>query len=270
VSKALSLLTTLAGSPNGTLGVSELALASGLPKSTAHRLLQELQAHDLVDRDGSRYCVGNGLMMLYAAVRRSSHGQLRDLAQPALSWLFERTQYTVHLGVLYRTRVLYVEKITGRDGTRIPSRVGDTMPLTCTSLGKALLALSPQQLVRATLNGPLPRRTPYSILNRQVLLNQLAQTRSTGLAYDREESRLGISCVASPVMVGTRAVAAVSIAGLTTTFDPRHGRELLAAAAQIAKAVAAHAADTRLGQSIREAIGQRNASPGDLQVTRAG
>jgi DNA-binding IclR family transcriptional regulator len=246
VSKALSLLITLAGSPHGVLGVSELALASGLPKSTAHRLLRELQAHNLVDRHGTRYRVGNGLMSLNAAVRRSSHGQLRDAAQNVLAWLYDRTHLTVHLAVLDHAQVLYIEKLTGRDGMRIPSRVGDTMPLTCTALGKALLAFSTPALITATLSAPLPRRTRYSILNRKILIDQLTNARTTHLTYDREESALGIACISTPILTSGHATAAISLAGppayLTT---PTITRDLHTAAQHIASAVAGFAAYAR-------------------------
>jgi DNA-binding IclR family transcriptional regulator len=178
-------------------------------------------------------------MTLNAAVRRSAHGQLRDIAQSALAWLFDRTHLTVHLGVLDQAEVLYLEKLTGRDGVRIPSRVGDTMPLTCTALGKALLAFSGPSLIGASLTATLPRRTPYSIQNRKVLVDQLAQARAEQLTYDREESRVGVVCIGTPVLVDGRAVAAVSVAGPPAMLaSPQVSRDLVTTAANISRMVA--------------------------------
>jgi DNA-binding IclR family transcriptional regulator len=117
------------------------------------------------------------------------------------------------------------------------------MPLTCTSLGKALLAFSSGEVVAVALRSALPRPTAYSIQSRQVFQSQLAQTRVNHLAYDREESQLGVLQVACPILVGSRAVAAVSVAGSAVTFDPRRvSRDLMSAAARIAADLADDAA----------------------------
>ncbi len=74
-----------------------------------------------------------------------------DLVAPYLADLFEATGETVHLAVLDELEVLYVQKLARRRSPSVGSRVGGRMPLHCTGVGKALLAV---QLRRTDRRGP--------------------------------------------------------------------------------------------------------------------
>ena len=77
---------------------------------------------------------------------------------------------------------------------------------------------------------PLVARTPYTITNHQVLAEELARIRTTGLSYDREENSIGIVCVAAPILIDDRAIGAVSI----TCSPPRTDVERYAPAVKAA------------------------------------
>lgn len=240
VSKALTLLELLAEWKGGSATLSELARAAGLPKSSTHRLLRELELHDLVDRVGLKYRVGGRFFEMSLSARWSQHGHMRDVAAPILEQLYERTRLTVHLAVLQGRDVLYLEKITAPHGSGIPSRVGGRMPATCTALGKALLAYSPPAVVRAALVGEVARPTKWSPREPTLLLEQLRLAASTGAAHEHDEAKVGLSCVAAPVLIGTRPLAAISLSGYRWTNDPKAYVPLLrGAAADIAKRLSA-------------------------------
>ena len=87
------------------------------------------------------------------------------------------------------------------------------MPVHCTGVGKALLAFSDDGgrglLASST---PLARFTPQTITDPDRLLRELHDVRRTGLAYDREEARAGLICVAAPIVTaGGTAEAALSV-----------------------------------------------------------
>lgn len=218
VSKALSLLEAMSRIGERTVGISELAEAAALPKSTTHRLLKTLEARGFVERAGCKYLMGSRFIELGEAVWRLEYDELRDCSITTMEWLFERTGATVHLGVLVGRQVLYVEKITGRGGCVIPSRVGGRMPATCTALGKAMLALSRETAVEAALCPPLPRRTAHSLSTSQGVVRELARIRADGVAYDREEARPGVFCSAAPISTLDRPIAGISIAGPSARF----------------------------------------------------
>jgi DNA-binding IclR family transcriptional regulator len=212
IAKATRLLQSLARCEAGEAGVTELALAAGLAKSTTHRVLAELVAEELVAHSGARYRMGAGWYALQMTRNSSDWGSLIDCARTPLEEVFEATGASVHLAVLESSQVLYLEKLTARGGTRVPTRVGTYMPATCTALGKALLAYGDVSAVRKVLSKDMPRRSARSTVVPRLLLDQLADIRRSGFANDFEEAQAGLFCVAAPVVHRGRSVAAVSLA----------------------------------------------------------
>jgi DNA-binding IclR family transcriptional regulator len=215
IAKAARLLRALALAQGGEAGVTELALASGgMPKSTVHRVLAELSQEGMVAHCGSRYRLGTGWHALQLTNNASEWSDLLYAARYPLEEAFEATGASVHLAVLESSEVLYLEKLTGRGGTRVPTRVGARMPATCTALGKALLAHSDTAVIRSVLSQKLPRQSVRSIVLPRLLLDQLVEIRTQGVAYDYEEAQSGMFCVAAPVLRAGRSVAAVSLTRL--------------------------------------------------------
>jgi DNA-binding IclR family transcriptional regulator len=83
-----------------------------------------------------------------------------------------------------------------------------------------MLAFSPPPMIEAALRVPPTLRTKYSIVVPEVFYNELAEVRRAGLAFDREEVRLGLTCVGAPIMRKGIAVGAISISGPSGRFDP--------------------------------------------------
>jgi DNA-binding IclR family transcriptional regulator len=240
VEKAFLIVETLAATEDGTLGVSTIAQRAGIPKSTAHRLLKILEAQQLVDRNDLKYRLGTRFFTLCYAARWSVFGELRELAVPILEDLFDRVRETAHLAVLEGGDVLYLEKICAAGGSRVPSRVGARMPATCTALGKALLAFSAAEDHTEERRRPLDRITQYSITDPRRFLAELDRARKETVAYDFEESRLGLHCVAAPIRrADGTAMAAISVAGPSFRFKVETATVHVRRAAQAIEHVAA-------------------------------
>jgi DNA-binding IclR family transcriptional regulator len=219
VTKALQLLDAFRDA-RGALGVSEVARLAGVPKSTAFRLLSYLEKAGFVERAGKEYLLGGRLFELGNSVPMCRRGGLRDTALPHLSELFVATGKVVQLGVLEGSDVVYLEKITGRDTVDVPTAVGMRMPASCTALGKAMLAFSDRETIGHVLHHGLVRRTRYSHADPARFLNELRRVHDERIAFDREEVQVGLVCAAAPVLQGGRAVAAVSVSGRATHFNP--------------------------------------------------
>lgn len=233
LSKALAAIETLASSNYGVMGVSELARTIGVPKSTAHRLLKNLEYYSLIERSGTKYLLGSRFVELGYRAKWSHYGQLREAAQPRMNALFEQTQETVNLAVLDQGEVLYLEKITGRGGTLVPSRIGARLPATCTAIGKALLAFAPQSELMDVMSAPLVRRTRRTITSRTVFINQIMRVRQERLAYETEESQDGVVCIAAPLVAESgRLFGAVSVSGPTHRFKANLAERAITLAAQ--------------------------------------
>ncbi|WP_133905237.1 IclR family transcriptional regulator [Actinophytocola oryzae] len=216
--RAMSLLTAFRPE-EVELSLAELARRTGLAKTTAHRLLRELTAWDLVERTPGGVRLGMRLFELGSLVPRQRG--LREAAAPFLADLFEATHETVHLAILDGVEVVYVQKLDSRRGPKLPSRVGGRLPAHCTGVGKALLAFAPQARVDAVLATGLRRRAPRTVVAPGLLRQELAEIHDRGVAMEHEESTVGITCVAAPVLdTDGFALAAVSITGWVNRLEP--------------------------------------------------
>ena len=215
--------------PGGTaLSLAEVATRSALPRSTTHRLLVELVNVGWLTRSGTKFELGMALFEL--GERVGLKHRLRAAALPFMQDLFSVTEQTVHLAVRDVHDAVYVEKIHGHFSFPLPSQIGGRLPLTCTAVGKALLAPEEKSVQQEILSRPLRRITPHSITDPKVLSLELDSIRRTGVALEREEAALGGCCLASPVIVNKKPIAALSVSVPKAQFKP----ELLAPAVRTA------------------------------------
>jgi IclR family acetate operon transcriptional repressor len=229
LARTLSLLEAYR-STDASLTLAELSRRTGLPKPTIHRMAADMCRERMLERlDDGSYRLG--LRLFEIGERVQSHRTLSEAALPIMEDLREATRQRIHLAVLEGVDVVYVE-ILGTLQLPMRSRTGGRFPAHATGVGKALLAYSPAAVVKARVDAGLQRLTPRTITTPGALQRELQDTRSRGFALDREESHVGISCVAAPVFGSDRKVrAALSITGRTTSIDPaRLGPAILTAA----------------------------------------
>jgi DNA-binding IclR family transcriptional regulator len=213
------------------LTLATLASRTGIAKPSAHRIAGDLVALRLLEKDERGYRLGGRLFEL--GMRASVERGLLEVATPFLEDVRERTQETVHLGVLEGAEVVYVAKLGSHRQATTPSRVGGRMPAHCTALGKAMLAHAGRETRESVLGGPLERRTPRTVVAPGLLRQQLDQVTREGVSFEFEEAVVGVVCVAAPVLdVDDRPVAALSATGPITRFDPRRHAAAVRAAAQ--------------------------------------
>ena len=219
VTKALQLLDAFRHA-GPTLGVSEIARLAGVPKSTAFRLLAYLEQSGFVEREGREYCLGRHLFELGNSVPLCRPRGLRDVAAPHLSQLFVKTNKR---GPPRRAR-RHRHRLR-REDLRPRHRAGpddggqpDAGGLLLAGQGHARLQRPRHHPPRAG-GGALPSY-PYSIAEPARFLQELRRVHRDAVAFDREEVQLGLVCTASPILVDGRAVAAVSVAGQATRFNP--------------------------------------------------
>ncbi|MEN3269851.1 MAG: hypothetical protein V7646_6745 [Pseudonocardia sp.] len=213
LARGLSLLE-LFSVEDSQLSVSEMARRSGIPKSTTHRLVADLLAWGALERTPGGVRLGVRMFELGHLV--PTQRSLRELAVPFAHNLNEVTGLTSNLAMRDGHDIVYVEKVSSRTLQVPHSRAGGRLPLHCTALGKAILAYSDPAFIESVLAGALRPRSPRSITDPQLLRRELAHVRETKVAYDVEESQLGLFCVAAPVFARRNTlVGAVSVTGAT-------------------------------------------------------
>jgi IclR family transcriptional regulator, acetate operon repressor len=217
VDRAAELLSLVVGSA-GAPQFSELVAGTGLPKSTASRLLQALERHHLLYRDDQGGYSPGALFVGYTA-RHDPVDQLTRLAGPGLQDLNARTGETVNLAVAHGTAVVQVTQIDATFVLGVTNWVGVEVPAHCSALGKVCYAYG-----GLAVPGRLARRTARTITSPAELRRQLDEVVRRGYATTHGELEVGLDGVAAPVLgPGGELVAAVGISGPTERIAPQLG-----------------------------------------------
>lgn len=217
VDRAIDILECIAAQ-NGALTVDQIVAATGLPKTTAFRVLATLTARRVIERDEQTQTYRLGALALVIGARAMGDLDLRRAARPHLEQLVADTGETVHLSILSDDKALCIDKLDASRSMRMASFIGFLDPLHCSGVGKALLAFQDEPVRRQLLAGMrFEPHTPHTITDRAGLAGQIEEIRARGYAIDDEEIEVGLRCVAAPIRDHSgQVVAAVSISGPTS------------------------------------------------------
>jgi len=191
------------------LSLSDLNKRTHLPKSTLHRLVDQLCQVGWLERDHGGYRVG--MRMFELGTLAVDGNRLHEAAFPHLQALAAKTGLAAQLAILDRAEVVYLERIVVGP-IRLPTRRGGRKPAYCTALGKALAAYD-DDAMHAVIAAPMPRMTPKTITEPVALWTELKRVRDDGVAFDRGEAYAELVCVAAPIRSSGTAIGAVSVTG---------------------------------------------------------
>ncbi len=227
VSKALSLLDAFTRE-KPVLTLSELAKGTGTHKSSVFRLLATLENHGFVERQPVERGYRLGWKLLELAGRMVGRNELRELAAPFLEELAEKSGEIVHLSVLDRGEIVYLDKRGRSQPLTVSTMIGGRSPAHASAMGKALLAgLPADQAQRMLKERRLIRFTPTTIIDHRRLARELKAIRRQGYALDNEETFPGIRCVAAPLIDGDGQVrAAISVTAPSQRMGERRQAEM--------------------------------------------
>jgi len=213
LSKVFAIIETIVAKQAKGLTYSEIVTISGLPKSSAHRILKDLTALGYLNFNPETKRYYGSLRLAAIGAEVMSHFQLRDHVRPYLLELHAKTDHTVNVGILDGAMGVFIEKIESRDfGIKLFSEIGKTFPLYCTGLGKTLLAFSSRDNVTKLLKTPLKAITDKTITEPGEFKRELETIKERGYAIDKEEITRGIMCTAAPVFgYSNELICAVSV-----------------------------------------------------------
>jgi DNA-binding IclR family transcriptional regulator len=210
--KAITIITSLSTALQ-PMSLAELSRRTGLPKTTAHRLLGVLCRKGFARRIGIDYAIGDQLATLAAPGPRTIPGT-RRIVLPYMVRLYELTRQTVNLAVSRGLEVAYIERVYGHGRVSSPSDDVDRAPLHCTATGKVLLAFNPELNATFREAGAMRKMTRRTLAGPAALDRELHMVRRTGIAYSREEFAEGVACTAAPIFgPDGRICMAVGVAG---------------------------------------------------------
>lgn len=227
------VLEILANSPR-PMSLTELQRELDWPKSSLYMLLQTLVARGWLQMEPRTGAYGIGVRALLAGTAYLDHDAVVQAASPVMTRLRQEINETVHLARLDGSDVVYLASRESQHHLRVISRVGRRLPAHATSLGKALLAARTPYEVDTLLPSRLLPMTAKTVTDRDGLHVQLAQFRTAGYAFEREENTPGLCCFAFALPYRRPAFESISCSVPIARLDEAHERHVVQALQQAA------------------------------------
>lgn len=170
---------------------------TGLPKPTVHRMLQQLEAAGLLQREGDGRQYGTGARLRRLAENLLLHDTWHGARHRILRHLVEEIGESCNLTALSGSEVVYLDRVETPAPLRFYLQPGSRVPAHCSASGKMFLSqMAPAQRRRLLGHAPLERCTPRTITDPDALEEELRRVRRDGYALDDEEFLPGLVCVA--------------------------------------------------------------------------
>lgn len=205
--------------------LAEVSNASGLNKTTTHRLLRALQSESLVDRNAATgaYSLGTGLMAL--GVQALASSDLRRRVRPVLKVLARESGETASLEVPVENNMLVLDEVAGSHMLAPSGNIGSRWPIHATSTGKAWIAFEESGMDR--IGDKLQPFTKKTLTSKEFIRPQLTDIRRRGYAVTVDELEDGFTAVATVIRGALGDVqGALSIGGPTQRLSAARRAEL--------------------------------------------
>lgn len=226
-------------------GVTAVARAAGVPKSSAQRCLHALReagwlapAHS----DRARWALTG--KALTVGLRASADVGLREAARPTMQWLRDETDETIHLssygGQSQRAEesLVIVDRLDSTQPVRTWVRLGTRVSLHASCSGRAVLSQLPDDEATAMLDFPLERFSEQTVASLDGLLADLADVRARGYATVQNGWRQGVGAVGAALLdTRDRPVGALAISLPAQRYDEQRSRDLGPLAATAAREI---------------------------------
>ncbi|MFR9805030.1 IclR family transcriptional regulator [Pseudonocardia sp. RS010] len=231
-SRTFDVLELLVSRPDG-MTVTEISKRLDLPMSSSHNLLKRMVAAEVAAvREDLRYTLGPRAVRL--GIRIVDGLEVRAISRRHLVELARTTGDDVYLAVPLGRRVSYVDRFPGSRPVTVDIRLGQSLFLHATSVGK-LFAAHDRQLRRKLFAEERPRLTSHTLVTDEELTAELDRIVDQDYAVSREEAIVGVVGVAVPIRDDHGAVvAAIHISALSNQMNAGTERELVDAAATAA------------------------------------
>lgn len=232
--RQLAVIERVAQSPAG-VPFTEIQQSLGLPKATAHRLVQTLCAVGLLVATGGAariYRLGGRLIKLLGLA--VSPDRLVPLARPVLTNLVETFGETAFLAMLHAGEVETITMVTPVKDWQGHVHPGRVMPAHAAASAKAIFAFQEEATWDAVLRPPLQAFTGKTLVDPLAVQREYQEIRKRGFATCVEEIDLAQIAVAAPIRLGEVGIMfSVCIAGPTNRMR-EHSIERIAASLTIA------------------------------------
>lgn len=203
------------------LSFTDILTRTELPRSSAHRLVKELTALNILNYDAETKTYRGGFSLAAIGAQVTSNLDIRQSCRPVLKSLQETLGNVVTLSICREDSGIYIDKIEPKDfGLRLHSEIGKSFPLHCTAMGKVHLAYGPDALRSRVLSNNMEAYTDATITDAERLFTELDHVRIKGYAIDDEEISRGLTCIGAPIFgLNGDVIAAISLTAPSHVYE---------------------------------------------------
>jgi len=219
-------------------GVTEVATALELPKSTTYEYLKTLEATGFVVNEDGEYRLT--LRLLAVGSRVQYRKRLFHVSKPELKKLAETTGEAANVTIEERGRAVILDSVGTAEGLNLGTYPGLASPMHSLAPGKVLLANRPRSFLDEVVETHgLAADTAETITDREALVEELDEIESQGYAVDWDEHVVGMGLVAVPIEHEGEVIGVVTVVCPTTTLTQEDRRaEFVEAARNASKVIA--------------------------------
>ncbi|MDG3142716.1 IclR family transcriptional regulator [Streptococcus suis] len=223
----------------GASGTREIAKLLNIPKSTVFRILKSLEDQNLIiSTSDDKFAIGYKLLDYRVGTKKEQN--LIAYALPYLKDFAKTTQETINLAIPINNKSFVIHSEEGEYYT-LQSNMLPEADFYCSSTGKIFLADMTEADLQDYFSKDHPKRTINTITDYQTFQAEKELIRRQKIAYDNEEYEYGLTCLATPIMVDDKVIAAISVSGPTTRLKvkdfSRLEKQLQASASMIEKRI---------------------------------
>ncbi|WP_221564572.1 IclR family transcriptional regulator [Alkalihalobacillus sp. TS-13] len=218
--KTIAILDLLEKSPEG-LTATEFYTKLNLPKTSVFSILSVLVEHEFVKKNSNgKYILG--VKLFHLGMSYLDNLDLVKVSRPYLQQLMRDTGYTIHLGVMDKNEVVYVDKVEPNTFVQFSTYPGKRIEFHICGIGKAIAAFYDQKSLDELLSNELKTYTPTTITEPKRLLEEFDSVRKIGYALEDEEGEPGVRCIGVPIFGNDGSViAGISLTALTVHLSDK-------------------------------------------------
>jgi IclR family transcriptional regulator, pca regulon regulatory protein len=184
-----------------SLGVTDIAMRSGLDKSAAQRFSNTLHQLGFLDKDPRtrRYKPARRLMELSFTYLR--HSALGAVAMPRLIEAGTVYRTTVNLAEWIDTTMIYTFRIPHQKAAYVSTVPGRQVPVFCSSSGLAIMSrLGDAEIADILARSTLMKITPHTVYEPDKIMKAIQLTRQRGFAITYQQLMLREIAVSAPIV----------------------------------------------------------------------
>lgn len=193
-----------------SLTLAEICVKTGYPRSTTHRLLAAMREVGFIEQDRERDSYRLGLRLFELGNTVLANLELNREGRVIVDALHRLTSRAVHLAVFDGHRAVVIQRTEAEP--MLSNTMVENSPVHCTSVGKAILAHQPEDIIERVIGAGLERFTETTFTEPDAFRAELDLTRQRGYAIDNGEHQPGLRCIGAPIRNQSGAVfAGISI-----------------------------------------------------------